>query len=76
MDFTDDPEVRDQLLIGAILLFRGNVTILLPFGVPLSTGKVRPAGGPCQKAQRKDAPSSAPACSREFLAHEFTDDTK
>jgi hypothetical protein len=50
-------EITCQLV--AILVFRGNVTILLPFWRTLSTGKVRPDGGHAKKTSKaKNAPSA------------------
>jgi len=61
-------EIGRQLV--AILVFRGNVTMLLPFSRTLSTGEVRPAGGHAKKRQRKDAPSAHLPVPGNFLAHE------
>jgi hypothetical protein len=37
--FTDDSEVKDQPSMVAILVFRGNITMLLPFGTRYSQDK-------------------------------------
>jgi hypothetical protein len=60
-------EISRQLV--AILLFGGNVTMLLPFGVPLSTGKVRPAGGRAKKLKEK-MHSQRPCLLSRIFAHE------
>jgi hypothetical protein len=66
-------DISRQLV--AILLFRGNVTILLPYGVPLSTGKVCPAGGRAKKRQSKDAPSAHLPVPGNFWPTKYTHNT-
>ena len=58
MDFTDDPEVRDQLLIGGNSRFSRKCNDSVTIWRPAIHGKSPPRRRTCQKAQRKDAQSA------------------
>ena len=75
MDFTDDPEVRDQLLIGGNSPFSRKCNDSVTIWRILSMGQVRPAGGRAKKLKEKmHSQLHLPALG--FLPTKHTNDTK